>query len=109
MAAAVALVYLFVFRPQGDTVKITVNGELYATYPLSQNVTKDIYTGENNEHHNRLVIQDGKAYMEIATCPDGICVEHTAIFRNGESIVCLPHGVVISVITEDAGSPDVVI
>ena len=107
--ASIGLVYLFLFRQQGNTVKVTVNGEVYATYSLSQNITKDIYTGENNEHLNRLVIQDGKAYMETATCPDGICVDHRAVFRDGESIVCLPHRVVVSVIIQEANTPDVVI
>ncbi len=90
-------------------VKITIDGKTYGVYPLSKDMTEDIYTGNNNEHHNRLVIKDDKAYMEASTCPDGICVDHSAIFRNGESIVCLPHRVVVTVITSDnTDDPDIV-
>lgn len=106
---AVGLIYLFVFRESGDKVKVTVNGDLYGVYSLSQNMEEDIITGENGEQLNRLVVRDGKAYMERATCPDGICVAHRPIFRNSESVVCLPNKVVVTVIKEDdTASPDVV-
>ena len=107
LAAAVGLVYLFVFREGGDTVRVTVDGELYGVYSLAEDMTEDIRTGSDGL--NRLVIRDGKAQIDEATCPDGICVAHHPIFRNGESIVCLPNKVVVTVITEDdADSPDIV-
>ncbi len=109
LIAAVGLVYLFVFRRSGDTVKVTVDGELYGIYSLSENITEDIITGNDSSSMNRLVIRDGKAYMEEASCPDGICVAHKPVFRNGESIVCLPNKVVVTVFTEkDSSSPDIV-
>lgn len=107
--SAVGALYLFVFRGSGDTVKITVDGKLYGIYSLSQTVTEDISSGENGNQLNRLIIRDGKAYMETASCPDKICVAHRPIFRNGESIVCLPNRVVITVITDNnTDSPDIV-
>ena len=110
LVSAIGLVYLFVFRERGDTVTVTVDGNTYGVYALSQDVVEDIYTGVNGEQHNRLVIRDAKAYMETATCPDGICVAHTPIFRDGESIVCLPNRVVITVtVDHGADSPDIVV
>lgn len=107
--SAAALVYLFVFRSSGDTVRVTVDGELYGTYSLSQSISEDIRTGENASELNRMVISDGKAYMEHASCPDGICVSHRPIFRDGESIVCLPNKVVVTVITDGGtDAPDIV-
>lgn len=109
LVSAVALVYLFVFRKQGDTVKVTVDGKLYGTYSLSQNHSENIHTGQNGEELNRFVINDGKVYMEKASCPDGICVAHRSVFRDGESIVCLPNRVVITVISDSSDeSVDVV-
>ena len=107
--SAIALIYLFVFRSSGDTVRVTVDGELLGTYSLSKNITEDIVSGENGNGLNRLVISDGKVYIESASCPDGICVAHHPVFRNGESIVCLPNKVVVTVITNsDTDSPDIV-
>ena len=107
LIATFGALYLFVFRDGGNTVKVTVDGKTYGVYSLNENITEDIHTGNGNL--NRLVIRDGKAYMETATCPDGICVSHKPIFRDGESIVYLPNKVVVTVTTTDTDSPDVVI
>lgn len=104
--AAIVAACLLLFRGNGDAVTVTVDGKAYGTYPLSQDMTKDIKTGEGQL--NRLVIKDGKAYVERATCPDGICAAHRAIHRNGESIVCLPHRVVITVESGSGDAPDAV-
>lgn len=109
LVAAVGLLYLFGFRREGDTVRVTVDGELYGIYSLSDDITEDIITGAEGSNLNRLIISDGKVYIETASCPDGICVAHKPIFRNGESIVCLPNKVVVTVFTEkDLSSPDIV-
>ena len=105
LLATLGAVYLFALRPAGDYVQVTVDGKLYGCYRLSQDRVEDIYTGDQ---HNRLVIRDGKAYVETATCPDGICADHRPIFRSGESIVCLPHRVVITVVGKDAQGVDAV-
>lgn len=105
--AATLLIYLFVFRESGERVEVTVDGQVYGIYSLSENRTEEIR--QEGEEVNRLVILDGKAYMESASCPDGICVAHPPVFRQGESIVCLPNRVVVSVISDDDGDgPDVV-
>lgn len=109
LIAAVGVLYLFVFRSGGNVVKVTVDGDLYGIYNMSQNITEDIRTGENGKNSNKLIIKDGKAYIESASCPDGICVSHRPIFRDGESIVCLPNRVVVTVfIDKNTDSPDIV-
>lgn len=109
LAAALGWLCLVVFRAPGDVVTVTVDGDVYGVYSLSQDITEDIHTGEDASQHNRLVIRDGKARIETATCPDGICAAHRAVFRDGESIVCLPHGVVVTVTAAQAGDgPDAV-
>ena len=106
LISAAALLGLYGFRSGGDTVKVTVDGQLYGIYSLSAEITEDIRTGS---HINRLVIRGGKAYIESAHCPDGICAAHSPIFRNGESIICLPHRVVVSVFSEnDSAEPDLI-
>ena len=110
LLASIGGIYLFFFREAGNTVTVTIDGEPYGVYSLSQDMALDIYTGENNEQFNRLVISEGKAFVEKASCPDGICSDHSAIFRDGESIVCLPNKVVITVNAEKAtdNTPDAV-
>ncbi len=71
--------------------RITVDGELYGTYDLSKDQVIEI--GNTNVCR----IQDGKAEMISADCPDQICVDSIAISRNGESIVCLPNRIVVTI------------
>ena len=110
LAAVVGLIYLNFFRSPGSSVTVTVDGEVYGVYSLAEDIAEDIYTGENNMNLNRLVISDGKAVMEAASCPDGICVAHKSIFRDGESIVCLPNRVVVTVIKDGTSDgPDIIV
>ena len=98
---ALAGLAIFLLRGEGDRVAVTVNGEVYGEYLLSEDTVVEIRTGERGERLNRLIIADGRARMEEATCPDGICAAHSPISRDGESIVCLPHRVVVTVETAD--------
>ena len=84
----------FFLRPEGNTVEVRVDGTLVAEYPLSRDLTVDI---EGVGGVNRLVIRDGKASVQYADCPDGICSAHSPIYRSGESIACLPHRVIVTV------------
>ena len=109
LIAGIGILYLFVFRESGNTVVVKVDGKIYGRYLLSENATIDVRSGEDGMESNVIVIENGKVYVKSATCPDGICVGHRPIFRNGESIICLPNRVVITVIVDnDASAPDVI-
>ena len=104
----VGLCFMFI-RGEGNTVTVTVDGNSFGTYRLDENRTVEIRTGDNGENLNVLVIEDGRAYVKTATCPDGICASHRPIYRNGESIVCLPHRVVITTDSVDLDQPDIIV
>ena len=93
LAAAAILLCFQIFRKTGDqaVVSITVDGVLYGTYSLDKDRTVEI------NDTNRLVISDGSARMEWADCPDQVCVNHREVSRDGESIICLPNQVVVSI------------
>lgn len=100
----------YLFRGEGNTVIVTVDKKEVGRYPLSKDTIVEIRTGTEEEELNLLVIKDGKAYVETATCPDGICAGHKPISREGESIVCLPHKVVITIdSTEASEEPDIIL
>ncbi|HIW59840.1 MAG TPA: NusG domain II-containing protein [Candidatus Anaerobutyricum avicola] len=83
------------WRDEGEFVRVTVDGTVFGEYPLDRDDVIDIETGEGT---NTLTIVDGQADMTEADCPDKICVDHIAISRAGESIVCLPHRIVVEII-----------
>lgn len=103
---AVAGACLIFLRGEGSTVTIKVDQQVLGVYSLSENRVVDIPAKGG---HNRLVIRDGQAQMEYATCPDGICVAHHPIHRSGESIICLPNKVVVEITGEAENTPDIVL
>lgn len=109
LVSAVGLCF-YLFREEGDEVVVTVDGKEFGRYSLTEDITVEICTGADQSERNVLVIKDGAAYVESATCPDGICAGHKPIKREGESIVCLPHKVVITVnTTKEKEAPDIVV
>ncbi len=103
--AAAGLLITTLSRQEGSTVIVKIDGEQTESYSLYENRTVEIITGKNNEFSNTLVIENGKAFISQADCPDKICQEHRAISYSGESIVCLPHKIVIE-ITDKQSGPD---
>ena len=96
--AAAGLLWLYAGRERGDTVQVTVDGTVIGEYPLERDDTIRI---EGIGGNNTLKIRDGQADMTDADCPDKICVNHATISDVGESIVCLPHRVVVEIVSSD--------
>lgn len=76
-------------RRAGRTVVVSADG-VETRYSLQTDRTVPL-------SGNRLVIQNGRAFMEWADCPDQICVAHAPIDAAGQSIVCLPHRVIVRI------------
>ena len=93
LGGALAL-FMWFTRQSGGYVSVQVDGETLMELPLSKDVW--IVLGEG-EHTNTLVIENGAAQVVEASCPDQVCVRQGAVRYEGESIVCLPHKLVITV------------
>lgn len=74
---------------------VTVGDAEYGRFPLDEDITEKIELPDGS--YNILVIKDGRADVTEASCPDGICVNHRAVSRQGETIVCLPNKVVVEI------------
>ena len=107
--ATAGLLLFNLTKVQGEYVSVKINGTEKYRYSLNENVNIEILTGENNNGVNRLIIENGEAYISEADCPDKICVGHRPVKNVNESIVCLPHKVVIEIVSaQDDNAPDVV-
>lgn len=82
----------------GNRVKITVDGTLYGTYALAEDQEIEV---RSDSGYNAVVIENGQVYMREADCPDQYCVKQGRISGRHESLVCLPHTLVVEVETED--------
>lgn len=93
VAAAAALFYAF----RGDGKEVAVYRDSEEIYRFSLNDSEKIMLEDKAGQKNELVIEDGKAYLTYADCPDKICVKQGKISAKGETIVCLPHKLVIEI------------
>lgn len=95
LAAALAVYVLVnVLGRDGQTVVVTVDGTVIAEKPITVNDAVEI---KDADGYNRVVIDNREVYMESADCPDKVCVKTGRISRAGETIVCLPHKVVVEI------------
>ena len=104
---AVAIVLFLVMRvtrsESGNRIQVTVDGAVYGIYSLTENQVIEVKKGD---FYNRIRIEDGKAYMEEANCPDGYCERQGKISGGAQTIVCLPHKLVVEVLEADDTSRD---
>lgn len=76
-------------------VRITVGGEEYGIYSLSEDQTIEIHDT------NVCEIKDGEVNMIQADCPDQLCIHQGPIHIQGETIVCLPNRVAVEITGND--------
>lgn len=105
--AIVGVLGFFLYVVNGDSgkyVQVEIDGKIVQTVKLDEDFEKQYST---NGETNTLTIKDGKAKITQANCPDKICANHMAISRNGESIICLPHKLVVTVVNEAEGGDEI--
>jgi len=52
---------------------------------------------DDDEDYNLICIQDGEVWIEEANCLNQVCVKHSKISKIGETIVCIPHKLIIEI------------
>lgn len=97
IAVVMGLIFHFSMKKSGDRVYIMVDGSLYGSYSMMEDQTIEV---TNESGYNQIVIENGSVYMEKADCPDQYCVEHKAVSSANETIVCLPHKLVVEIHSE---------
>ncbi len=98
------LVYNFTAE-EGNTAVVSVSGVMVAEYSLSKD--GEYLINGYNGGTNLLVIEDGKAYVKEASCPQhtgsGACVYQGKISLVGQVITCIPNRVIIEIVGESEG------
>lgn len=100
--------------------EISEDAELVAVISVDSKIVKEINLTKNKGTHqfdikqsdsevNTIQIVGNKIRIKGATCSDQICVLTGFISKPGETIVCLPHKLVIEIQTVDGQSDDIII
>lgn len=85
---------------------VTIDGEVYGSFPLDTDHVEKIELPDGS--YNILEIKEGKADITEASCPDSICVNHRAVDKQSQSIVCLPNKVVVEIESGEEAELDAV-
>lgn len=104
LVAVIGMLALNLSKEEGDYIRVTVDGELYAKYRLNDNNKYTISCSEND--YNILVIENGYGYILDANCPDQLCMHQKRISKSGELLVCLPHKLIVSVVSDQKSEVD---
>ena len=91
-------------REEGSFVAVSVNGEEVCEYSLSRDGEYSLNGGTNI-----LVIENGRAYMRDADCPDRFCVRMGSIRSPGQMLVCLPNQIVVRIVGTGETEVDAVV
>lgn len=84
-------------------VEITVDGEIVATYSLFDDGTYVLNGGTN-----AIVIEGARVYMIHSECPDHTCERTGKIKYVGQSIICLPNKLSVTIVGESEDAVDFV-
>lgn len=93
--AMLALFGVMLTRKPGASVQLSLGGEVIETFPLSEDREYQVTTADGT---NLVVIKDGVVDVAEADCPDKVCANHVAIESAGETIICLPHKLVVEIV-----------
>ena len=74
---------------------VLIDGEEYGSFPLDTDLIERIELSDGS--FNVLEIKEGKADVTEASCPDGVCVNHRSVSKQGQSITCLPNKLVVEI------------
>ncbi len=76
-------------------VVVEIKGQQVYSVPLSEN---DELVASSDLGENIIQIRDGSVCVKEADCPNQICVHTVPITAPGQSIICLPHRMVVSIV-----------
>jgi len=88
---------------------ISVNNEVVDRITLTGHEGIQTFDITSGEEINTIEIVDEEIRIKGATCSDQVCVRTGFISKPGETIVCLPHKLLIEIETINGESDDIII
>ena len=78
----------------GKTALVKVDNKVVFSADLGEDCSQKITTEDG---YNIIEIKNGVVRVKEADCRDKICVNHRPIDKTGETVVCLPHKLVVEI------------
>ena len=112
--ASIIVISLVLFFLTGQTlreaqnkyVSVQISGREVQKISLKKEKELREYKFKTRLGTNKVLVKDGKVWVQESNCPDQICVHMAPIEKVGETIICLPHEFLVE-IKADKKAPDV--
>ena len=88
-------------RVDGAYVEVSVDGNIVGRYSLAIDGVYSLNGGTNT-----LTVQEGVAYMSYSNCPDHTCENTGKVKYVGQTIVCLPNRLSVTIVGDTDDSVD---
>lgn len=88
---------------------ISVNGEEVRRIPLNEHIKETFDVHSSDGSLNTIEVNNNKIRIKSADCPDQVCVLTGYISKPGETIVCLPHKVLVEIVSETESEDEIII
>lgn len=96
--------------PATVTAVLKVDGQVIKTFDLDEQEAAYTYRYEADDGDYNLIEVDGEQIrIKEANCGDQVCVRRGWISKSGETIVCLPHKLVVEINASDGSESGSVI
>jgi len=89
--------FLLANNQTGSLAQLRVNGQVIKDFDLNKNQTWTYKSSDGD--YNEIQVKNHSIQVIKANCKDQVDVQRGAISKTGETIVCLPHKLVIEIIS----------
>ena len=90
---------------EADTVVIYVDGKIEKKLDLNKNQE---YKVNVDNGYNIIRIKDKKVRIKESDCSNQTCVNMGIISKDGQTLICLPHKVEVTIVSDDKSEVDVI-
>jgi len=95
--ASFSTLFFFATGSKGAQAELRISGKVIKTFDLNKNQTWT-YRDKDGDY-NKIQVKNGEIAVVEANCKDQIDVQRGYISKTRETIVCLPHNLVIEVMS----------
>jgi hypothetical protein len=91
------------FSKAGSAALLYIDGSL--VYKIDLNIDKE-YELDVVNGTAKIKVTGGKLYMKESPCPRKICVSDSPVFKEGDSLICVPNKIVVKIQGKGEGKLD---
>ena len=97
----------FAIYPLDEDVEIEVPAPSGTAYdnPRGHSLSADDES-THYTYYNTVIIKGGEVTVSASSCKNQVCVRHGSISKSGESIVCLPNRLIVTIEDKSGGEYD---